>query len=111
MTRLIAPAYGPVSRRDFLRTVFWTAGAASTLGLAGCGGGSDPIGGGASGESRFAGIGPLQAPDANGLRLPAGFSSRVIGVAGQLVPGTANLWHTFPDGGATFPKTKCRFIT
>jgi secreted PhoX family phosphatase len=104
MTRLIAPAYGPVSRRDFLRTVFWSAGAAGTLGLAGCGS-SDSSGdsGGPSGPSRFATIGPLQAPDENGLRLPAGFSSRVIAVSGQLVPGTLNLWHTFPDGGATFP--------
>lgn len=103
MTRLIAPAYGPVSRRDFLRTVFWTAGAAGTLGLAGCSGSSDSIGGGGpSGKSRFASMGPLQAPDANGLRLPAGFSSRVIAVSGQLVPGSLNLWHTFPDGGATF---------
>lgn len=102
MTRLIAPAYGPLSRRDFLRTVFWSAGAAGTLGVAGCGG-SDSPGGVASGESRFAKMGPLQAPDANGLRLPAGFSSRVIAVSGQLVPGTAYLWHTFPDGGATFP--------
>lgn len=104
MTRLIAQAYGPLSRRDFLRTVFWSAGVAGTLGVAGCGSSdSQGSGGGSAGESRFAKMGPLQAPDANGLRLPAGFTSRVIAVSGQLVPGTAYLWHTFPDGGATFP--------
>ncbi|PPE73087.1 translocation protein TolB [Solimonas fluminis] len=103
MTRLIAPALGPVSRREFLRTAFWTAGAAGTLGLAGCGSSDSSGDGGVPGESRFAGIGPLGAPDENGLRLPAGFSSRVIAVSGQPVSGSLNLWHVFPDGGATFP--------
>jgi uncharacterized protein len=46
--------------------------------------------------------GPLQAPDANGLMLPAGFKSRVIARAGQTVPGTSYPWHIFPDGQATF---------
>jgi hypothetical protein len=47
--------------------------------------------------------GPLLDPDANGLRLPAGFQSRVIARANQLVPGTGYVWHVLPDGGATFP--------
>ena len=46
--------------------------------------------------------GPLGAADANGLRLPAGFSSRIIARSGELVPGTQYPWHVFPDGGATF---------
>lgn len=46
--------------------------------------------------------GPLLAADANGLRLPAGFSSRVVATAGQLVPGTLYPWHSYPDGQATF---------
>jgi secreted PhoX family phosphatase len=55
-------------------------------------------------KSRFADIGPLQAADANGLRLPAGFTSRVVAVSGEApVLGNAYLWHIFPDGGATFP--------
>ncbi|AXQ29542.1 DUF839 domain-containing protein [Solimonas sp. K1W22B-7] len=103
MSRLIDPAFGPLSRRDFLRTAFWSASAAGTLGLAACGDSDGGNGGGGIGKSRFAGIGPLQAPDENGLRLPAGFTSRVVAVSGQLVPGTLNFWHTFPDGGATFP--------
>jgi secreted PhoX family phosphatase len=47
--------------------------------------------------------GPLGAADANGIRLPAGFTSRVIGTSGLPVAGTAYVWHPAPDGGATFP--------
>ena len=47
--------------------------------------------------------GALGAADANGLRLPPGFPSRVIARANQPVPGTAYPWHIFPDGQATFP--------
>lgn len=47
--------------------------------------------------------GPLQAPDENGIRLPAGFTSRIVARAGERpVPGQAYDWHVFPDGGATF---------
>lgn len=50
-------------------------------------------------------LGPLSAtPDANGLLLPAGFTARVIGRAGDVVPGTRFRWHTDPDGGAVFGK-------
>lgn len=48
--------------------------------------------------------GPISAtPDANGLRLPAGFSSRVIARSGSAVAGTGYTWHLAPDGGACFP--------
>lgn len=47
-------------------------------------------------------LGPLQAADENGLRLPQGFVSRIIATSGQLVPGTGYTWHAAPDGGATF---------
>ena len=47
--------------------------------------------------------GALGEPDASGLRLPEGFTSRVIGVNGTAVAGTGYVWHVFPDGGATFP--------
>lgn len=46
--------------------------------------------------------GPLQAPDANGIMLPAGFSSRVLAQGGFPVGTTGYTWHGFPDGGATF---------
>lgn len=53
------------------------------------------------------GIGPLQPPDRNGIWLPAGFRSRVIArsllpVRGALGFNLPYVWHTFPDGGATF---------
>jgi hypothetical protein len=41
-------------------------------------------------------------PDANGLRLPKKFSSRVVATTGVIVPGTSYAWHAEPDGGATF---------
>jgi len=47
--------------------------------------------------------GPLATePDENGLLLPAGFTSRIIGVAGEKVAGTDHSWHAYPDGAATF---------
>jgi uncharacterized protein len=46
--------------------------------------------------------GPLQAPNANGLMLPEGFSSRIVGLSNTPVPGTTYPWHPFPDGAATF---------
>ena len=47
--------------------------------------------------------GPLATtPDANGLLLPEGFRSRAIAFSDEPVPGTDYVWHTFPDGGATF---------
>ncbi len=48
-------------------------------------------------------LGPLGEPDANGLRLPAGFTSRVVAMAGrEPVPGCGYPWHPYPDGGAVF---------
>lgn len=46
--------------------------------------------------------GPLQAANADGIELPAGFSSRLLAVSGQVVSATAHTWHTAPDGGACF---------
>ncbi|MGW8064835.1 alkaline phosphatase PhoX [Streptomyces ziwulingensis] len=46
--------------------------------------------------------GALGAPDANGIRLPAGFTSRVIARSGQKVAGTSYTWHSAPDGGACY---------
>lgn len=47
--------------------------------------------------------GPLGPVDANGLRLPAGFSSRIIAVTGQEVGATGYTWHALPDGGQCYP--------
>ncbi|MHC3454714.1 alkaline phosphatase PhoX [Streptomyces prasinus] len=46
--------------------------------------------------------GALGAADANGIRLPAGFTSRVIARSGRQVPGTSYTWHNAPDGGACY---------
>ncbi|HTO01431.1 MAG TPA: alkaline phosphatase PhoX [Microthrixaceae bacterium] len=43
-----------------------------------------------------------RVPDANGLVLPEGFTSRIIGVAGEKVEGTEYSWPIFPDGSASF---------
>jgi hypothetical protein len=55
-------------------------------------------------RSNLAHLGPLQAADANGLRLPTGFTSRVVARAGLRRHGDANgyAWHGAPDGGAVF---------
>jgi len=87
-----------ISRRSLL------GGAVAVVGAAAC----RPVEGFcsiAAGPTRqVAGpYGALRAPDANGLRLPPGFTSRVIGRAGQPVAGGSTLWHSFPDGAGTFP--------
>jgi uncharacterized protein len=46
--------------------------------------------------------GPLGPPDANGLRLPEGFESRVVAQGLQPVDGTGYGWHIFSDGAATY---------
>ncbi len=52
-------------------------------------------------------IGPLQAPDANGIRLPKGFGSRLVAASGTPVrlgneKNSSYLWHIEPDGGACY---------
>jgi len=100
-----------VHRRQLLRL---TASAGLTLAvapwLAACSSSSTssptpgPTGGAgpALPPASFAGYGPLGPPDANGLRLPAGFVSRVIATSGEEVAGTGYVWPPNPDGGATF---------
>jgi secreted PhoX family phosphatase len=47
-------------------------------------------------------LGELQAPDANGLRLPKGFRSRVVAESSRKVAASSYTWHNAPDGGACF---------
>lgn len=44
--------------------------------------------------------GELLPPDQNGVRLPAGYTSRIVAHSGQTLFGYT--WHAAPDGGATF---------
>jgi hypothetical protein len=41
-------------------------------------------------------------PDQNGILLPAGFTSTLLAVGGELVAGTSYRWHPLADGGACF---------
>lgn len=54
-------------------------------------------------RSARGGYGPRGAPNELGLRLPDGFSSRLIARGGELVPGTGYRLHIASDGMAAFP--------
>jgi len=93
--RRAAPPLLP--RRSFL-----TIGVAATIGaLAG------PLRGELQALARTVladgGYGPLGEPDDLGVSLPEGFSARLVGRAGDAVPGTTFVWPSAPDGGACFP--------
>jgi hypothetical protein len=47
-------------------------------------------------------LGPLGEPDENGVRLPEGFTSRIVATTGEAVAATGYVWHVSPDGGACF---------
>jgi len=49
-------------------------------------------------------IGELMPADENGIKLPAGFKSRIVARTGEAPIASSNyIWHAAPDGGATFP--------
>ncbi|WP_415950226.1 alkaline phosphatase PhoX [Streptomyces sp. KLOTTS4A1] len=51
------------------------------------------------------GTGPYGKPgkaDANGIRLPSGFTSTVVARSGEYVGPTSYRWHNAPDGGACY---------
>jgi len=48
----------------------------------------------------LASLGELLPPDQNGVRLPAGFTSRIVARSGQTLFGYR--WHAAPDGGVVF---------
>lgn len=90
-----------------------SAGSGGHGGAGGAGGAGGSGGSGAGGtggfpegpelESLIGDIGPLGSADANGVRLPEGFSSRII--ARSLKPPVSSsdyVWHPAPDGGATY---------
>ncbi len=53
--------------------------------------------------SRIAQVGPLGGPDANGVRMPPGFTARIVAQTNDVVvAGKPYVWHSSPDGGATF---------
>jgi len=82
------------TRRDFMRTTASAAAVAAT--------GWRAFGLPAAARAAPPGHGPLLPPDANGVRLPAGFDARLLARTGQPVAGTRYVWHGEPDGAATF---------
>jgi secreted PhoX family phosphatase len=89
------------SRRKFLRQGFVGVGWVMAGGtLSRCSSSGDEMT--APATSNIANLGPLLDPDANGLRLPAGFSSRVIARSGTAVEASSYAWHNAPDGGGVF---------
>src|SRR5688572_20206073 len=92
-----------LERRDFLQHGLIGLAALLARPLAGCSSDSDDADNGGTGgtpklRSRFSEIGPLEAPDVNGVSLPAGFTSRVVARASQKPLETAEYnWHVFPD--------------
>ncbi len=101
-------------RREFLRQLFWSAGSMSGMGAAGWAlpglaqatatgsAPATPLTPMASSGFDFSTLGPLREPDALGLALPAGFTARIVAVSGERPAPGASIWHTYPDGGATF---------
>lgn len=90
-----------LSRRQALRAGFGTLGLLMTgPTLFGCGSSGART---RSGLSRIGELGPLGEPDANGIRLPQGFTSRALAFSREPVfPGETFRWHLAPDGGATY---------
>lgn len=88
----------PVSRRRFIGQATGAAiGATVSIALfdrALVGGAANVIG-----DGRY---GPLRPPDTNGIRLPNGFTSRLLATARQTVPNTDFTWRSSADGGACF---------
>ena len=96
-----------LTRRDALRA---GAGAAGGFALAGglLGRAIDAMGAPAViGEGPY---GPLGSPDANGLRLPAGFSSKVIARSGTGIGPRPYRFHILPDGMGTYKTDDGGFI-
>jgi secreted PhoX family phosphatase len=83
-----------VKRRNFLRAAVIGAGVTTFGNTLSPGAMAAPA---QNGPSPY---GPLQAANANGILLPAGFTSRVVARSGQQVAG--HPWHNAPDGGAVF---------
>lgn len=89
-------------RRKLLRLAAYGGGlAAASPFLAAC---ADCPGDQATNDSEtaFGSSGPLLEPDANGLRLPRGFRSRIVARSGEIAGNGNHPWHPAPDGGACF---------
>ncbi len=85
-----------MDRRHFLRAGLLSAGGAAALPTIATAASAQ-----AAGTSPYGSLDGIE-PDENGVILPAGFTSRIVAVAGEKVGDTDHTWHIFPDGAATF---------
>ena len=54
-------------------------------------------------NSNISSLGPLKEPDENGVRLPAGYSSRIVARTNEKpLKDSDYVWHWAPDGGDVF---------
>lgn len=123
------PSSPPMPRRTFLRLVpvaGLTAVALPSLVACGDDGGGSTDGAASSGSptssgsvaapgtsapaAAFESYGSLGEPDANGLRLPEGFTSRVVATSGEPVGATGYVWPPNPDGAAVFAQPDSGWI-
>lgn len=89
-----------IGRRSFVKAL---VGTAVVAGAAGCSRGPRAVFEPAGSVASVGPYGPLGPPDTNGISLPSGFSSRLLAVSGDVVPGSSTVWHDAPDGGGCFP--------
>jgi len=90
-----------MNRREVLR--LGIAAACALRGPQAWGAASSAVVNATTARSALARIGPLRAPDANGVCLAQGFSSRIVARSGVApVAGRPFRWHDSPDGGAVF---------
>ncbi|MBK8407766.1 MAG: DUF839 domain-containing protein [Sandaracinaceae bacterium] len=105
-----------LSRRGFLQRSAAGTGALllgpTLLGpsLSGCGGEGDvAVPTPAAGD--LTRHGALGAPNEFGMRLPEGFTGRIIATSDlPVIEGQEYVWHDFPDGGATYPTANQGYI-
>jgi uncharacterized protein len=73
-------------------------------GMGGAGGAGGQGGTAIPTTSNIDNLGPLGPPDENGVRLPEGFTARIVARSGQQPTARSSyVWHNAPDGGAVYP--------
>ena len=88
------------SRRTVLGTALSATGVASLGGLSACAPRPKTL---LTNSSLLDTIGELRAPDENGVKLPDGFTSRIVARSSEQVTPTSDYtWHGAPDGAAIF---------
>ena len=88
------------SRRTVLGTALYATGITSLGGLSACTPRPKTL---LTKSSLLDTIGDLRAPDENGVKLPDGFTSRIVARSSKRVTDTSDyIWHAAPDGAAIF---------